>query len=78
MQMAWEAGEVGGWPEGLTNEEAVQGFQTLCLDACDGVQDLADDARYKAVCRALMSRPDPRPIAPAFVAAQPNLKALAV
>lgn len=76
MQMAWKAGEVRGWPEGLTDEEAMQRFQTLCLAACDGVQDLAEDARYKALRRALMARPDLRPMAPAFVAAQPGLEAL--
>jgi hypothetical protein len=63
------------WPEGLSDEEAIQRLQTLCLGACDGVQDLSDDARYKTLRRALMGRADLRPLAPAFVAAQPNLQA---
>lgn len=63
------------WPEGLSDEEALQRLQTLCLGACDGIQDLADDTRYKALRRALLSRPDLRPLAPAFIAAQPNLEA---
>ncbi|WP_043129920.1 hypothetical protein [Sphingomonas phyllosphaerae] len=65
-----------GWPEGLSDEEAVQRLQTLCMGACDGTQDLADDGRYKALRRALLNRIDLRPLAPAFVAAQPNLAAL--
>ena len=63
------------WPEGLSDEEALQRLQTLCLGACDGIQDLADDTRYKALRRALLSRADLRPHAPAFIAAQPNLQA---
>ena len=64
-----------GWPEGLSDEEAVQRLHTLCMGACDGIQDLADDSRYKALRRALLNRVDLRPLAPAFVAAQPNLAA---
>jgi hypothetical protein len=64
-----------GWPEGLSDEEAVQRLRTLCLGACDGIQDLADDSRYKALRRALLNRADLRPLAPAFVAAQANLSA---
>lgn len=64
------------WPEGLSDEEAVQRLQTLCVGACDGIQDLADDARYKALRKALIARADLRPLAPAFVAAQANLEAL--
>lgn len=63
------------WPEKLTDFEAVQRLETLCLGACDGVQDLADDARYKALRKALLKREDLRPLAPSFVAAQPNLEA---
>lgn len=63
-----------GWPEGLSDEEAIQRLQTLCLGACDGIQDLADDARYKALRKALISRTDLRPLAPSFVAAQANLE----
>lgn len=63
------------WPEGLSDEEAVQRLRTLCLGACDGIQDLADDTRYKALRRALLARADLRPLAPAFVAAQANLAA---
>ena len=63
------------WPEGLNDEEALQRLQTLCLGACDGIQDLADDTRYKALRRALLGRIDLRPLAPAFVAAQPSLEA---
>jgi hypothetical protein len=66
----------GSWPEGLSDEEAIQRLQTLCLGACDGVQDLADDARYKALRRALIARADLRPLAPAFIAAQANLPAV--
>ena len=68
-------GKAGEWPEGLSDEEAVQRLQTLCLGACDGIQDLADDARYKALRKSLLARGDLRPYAPAFVAAQPNLQA---
>jgi hypothetical protein len=60
----------------LSDEEAVQRLQTLCIGACDGVQDLADDARYKALRKALIARADLRPLTPAFVAAQANLEAL--
>lgn len=61
------------WPEGLTDEEAVQRLRTLCLGACDGIQDLADDARYKALRKALILRADLRPLTPSFVAAQAGL-----
>jgi hypothetical protein len=64
------------WPESLSDQEAVQRLRTLCLGACDGVQDLADDGRYKVLRRALLSRADLRPLAPAAVAAEPNLPAL--
>lgn len=64
-----------GWPEGLSDEEAVQRLRTLCLGGCDGIQDLADDSRYKALRRALLQRSDLRPLAPASVAAEPNLPA---
>ena len=63
------------WPDGLTDEEALQRLQTLCLGACDGIQDLSDDSRYKALRRTLLRRPDLRPLAPAFLAAQPSLEA---
>lgn len=63
------------WPEGLTDLEAVQRLRTLCLGACDGIQDLADDSRYKALRRVLLNRTDLRSLAPAFIAAQPNLSA---
>lgn len=63
------------WPEGLTDLEAVQRLRALCLGACDGIQDLADDNRYKALRRSLLKRMDLRSIAPAFIAAQPNLSA---
>jgi hypothetical protein len=53
----------------------VQRLRTLCLGACDGIQDLADDSRYKALRRAILNRVDLRPLTPAFVAAQPNLAA---
>ena len=66
---------MNGWPEGLSDEEAVQRLRTLCLGACDGIQDLADDTRYKGLRRALMNRTDLRPLAPSFVAAQANLEA---
>lgn len=64
-----------GWPEGLSDQEAIQRLETLCLGACDGIQDLADDARYKALRKVLLAREDLRPLAPTFVAAQPNLEA---
>lgn len=64
-----------GWPEDLSDLEAIQRLRTLCLGACDGIQDLADDNRYKALRRTLLNRPDLRPLAPAFIAAQPNLSA---
>lgn len=75
--MGYEEGRPAhpSWPEGLTDVEAVQRLRTLCLGACDGIQDLADDNRYKALRRALLNRPDLRALAPAFVAAQPNLAA---
>lgn len=63
------------WPEGLNDVEALQRLQTLCLGACDGIQDLSDDARYKALRRVLLGRSDLRPLAPAFIAAQPSLEA---
>ncbi len=75
--MGYEGVRSGGakWPEGLTDLEAVQRLRTLCLGACDGIQDLADDNRYKALRRALLNRTDLRPLAPSFIAAQPNLSA---
>jgi hypothetical protein len=63
------------WPDGLNDEEALQRLQTLCLGACDGMQDLSDDTRYKALRRTLLGRSDLRPLAPAFLAAQPSLEA---
>lgn len=63
------------WPEGLNDEEALQRLQTLCLGACDGIQDLSDDSRYKALRRSLLGRSDLRALAPAFLAAQPSLEA---
>jgi len=63
------------WPENLTDPEAIQRLETLCLGACDGIQDLADDARYKATRKALLKRDDLRPFVPEFVAAQANLEA---
>lgn len=63
------------WPEGLNDVEALQRLQTLCLGACDGIQDLSDDARYKALRRVVLGRTDLRPLAPAFLAAQPSLEA---
>lgn len=64
-----------GWPEGLTDLEAVQRLRTSCLGGCDGIQDLADDSRYKALRPALLNRTGLRPLAPAFIAAQSNLSA---
>lgn len=61
------------WPEGLNDREALQRLQALCLGACDGIQDLSDDARYKALRRAVLRRSDLRLLAPAFLAAQPGL-----
>ncbi len=59
----------------MSCSEAAERFRTLCLGACDGIQDLADDNRYKALRRALLKRTDLRPLAPSFIAAQPNLSA---
>lgn len=75
--MGYEGVQSAGisWPEGLTDLEAVQRLHGLCLGACDGIQDLADDNRYKALRRTLLNRTDLRPLAPTFIAAQPNLSA---
>ena len=62
-----------GWPDGLTDEEAVDRLQSILLLGCEGNQDLTRGRDYKAVRRALLDRTDLADVVPKFVRSQRDL-----
>lgn len=66
----------GDWPEGLSDEEAIQRLQSIVIGACEGVRDLANDREYKRLRRPLLSRDDLRNVVPSFIRSQRDLEGL--
>lgn len=64
------------WPNGLTDEEAIQRLQSLVIGACDGVRDLVNDRDYTRLRRPLLGRPDLRDVVPSFIRSQRDLTSL--
>lgn len=63
------------WPEGLTDEEAIERLETLMLMACEGNKDLSNGREYKALRRALLARPDLADAVPKYIRTQRDLAA---
>jgi len=68
-------GEKGDWPDGLTDEEAIERLETLMLLGCEGNQDLSKGREYKAMRRALLARDDLADVVPKYIRTQRDLAA---
>lgn len=64
-----------GWPEDLTDQEAVERLETLLLLACEGNKDLSNGREYKALRRVLVGRADLADVVPRFIRTQRDLAA---
>jgi hypothetical protein len=64
-----------GWPENLTDQEAVERLETLLLLACEGNKDLSNGREYKALRRVLIARADLADVVPRFIRTQRDLAA---
>lgn len=61
------------WPDGMSDEEAVQRLQSILILACEGNKDLSHGRDYKALRGPLISRPDLADVVPRFVRAERDL-----
>lgn len=61
------------WPEGLSDEEAVERLQSILLQACEGNKDLTLGREYKAFRRNLLSREDLIDVVPSYLRSQRDL-----
>lgn len=61
------------WPDGMSDEEAVQRLQSILILACEGNKDLSHGRDYKALRTPLISRPDLADVVPKFVRAERDL-----
>lgn len=69
------AGANSDWPEGLSDEEAIERLETLMLMACEGNKDLSNGREYKALRRELISRADLADVVPRYIRTQRDLAA---
>ena len=61
------------WPEGLSDEDAIERLQSVLLQACEGNKDLSLGREYKALRRTLLSREDLADVVPSFIRSQRDL-----
>jgi hypothetical protein len=61
------------WPDGMTDEEAVERLQSILILACEGNKDLSHGRDYKALRAPLVRRPDLADVVPKFVRSQRDL-----
>jgi hypothetical protein len=64
-----------GWPDRLTDQEAVERLETLLLMSCEGNKDLSNGREYKALRRALLKRSELADVVPRFIRTQRDLAA---
>jgi hypothetical protein len=69
------ASEPSDWPEGLSDDEAVERLETLMLMACEGNKDLSNGREYKALRRELLARADLADVVPKYIRTQRDLAA---
>ena len=61
------------WPDGMSDEEAVQRLQSILILACEGNKDLSHGRDYKTLRSPLISRPDLADVVPKFVRVERDL-----
>lgn len=61
------------WPDGMSDEEAVQRLQSVLILACEGNKDLSHGRDYKALRAPLIRRQDLADVIPKFVRAERDL-----
>lgn len=67
------AASVRGWPQALSDVEAIERLQSILLLGCEGNQDLVHGREYKALRRVLISRADLADALPSYVRSQRDL-----
>lgn len=69
------ATQVTKWPDGMTDEEAVERLQSILILACEGNKDLSHGRDYKAIRAPMVARQDLADVVPKFVRSQRDLNA---
>jgi hypothetical protein len=62
-----------GWPEQLSDEEALLRLQAILLAACEGNQDLANGRAYRSLRSPLIRRADLSHVIPKYIRAHKDL-----
>jgi hypothetical protein len=62
-----------GWPEQLSDEEALLRLQAILLAACEGNQDLANGRAYRSLRSPLLRRADLSEVVPKYIRAHKDL-----
>ena len=62
-----------GWPEQLSDEEALLRLQAILLSACEGNQDLANGRAYRSLRSPLIRRADLADAVPKYIRAHKDL-----
>lgn len=62
-----------GWPEQLSDEEALLRLQAILLAACEGNQDLANGRAYRSLRSPLIRRADLSLVVPKYIRAHKDL-----
>ena len=62
-----------GWPEQLSDEEALLRLQSILLAACEGNQDLANGRVYRSLRSPLLRRADLSHVLPKYIRAHKDL-----
>jgi hypothetical protein len=63
------------WPDGMTDEEAVDRLQSLMLLACEGNKDLSNGREYRLLRQQFLRRADLVDVIPKYVRSQRDLAA---
>lgn len=63
-----------GWPDKMTDEEAVTRLQSILIAACEGDQELSRGREYRSIGTALIRRSDLTDVVPAYVRAHRDLR----
>lgn len=63
------------WPEGMSDNEAVERLEGLMLLACEGNKDLSNGREYKALRAQFLNRPDLSDAVPGYIRSQRDLNA---
>lgn len=61
------------WPDGMSDDEAVQRLQAIMLLACEGNQDLSNGREYRAIRSLFLRRSDLADVLPKFIRSHRDL-----